>query len=456
MTTKTSRGGNSRFGTKRLRAAPGPNLRNGKTGRDTNALPAVADSTSRGSKDRYDTKPTPVASGPNLRNGNVASDTKSQVAVADPASRGSNSSAVIKGAGAASGPILADHYLWMASKALDELEATRKANENRLRQLQDPDTFALPADNPRVVAYAELVKSIKAVEDSTIKELEKTMRAHPFGEFQADLIGVGAKQLARLLAAIRDPYWNDNAGASRTFGQLKAYCGLDVRNGEAPRLKRGQQCNWNSDAKMRLWNIAAKTIMFDGALDKNGKPRPRSPYRDVYDAAKEKYADTTHPTSCARCGPKGKPAQPGSLRSAGHQHACSIRLVMVAILRDLYDEAVRLHQTSTTSNVVSKSKCIGGVVEPASRSSRRLTVVTVEDRDQAASRRMSKSNHEHGAASSTSRSSISTSKSKAANDDRDQTSTTPSNSAKSKPESGVVDPASRSSIGHHEIQAGCR
>jgi hypothetical protein len=307
-------------------------------------------------------------------------------------SRGSNKVRDTNTGSAAPGPILASPLLEMKAKALDEIEDMRKANENRLRQLQDPDTFALPADNPEVVEYRQMVESIKAVEDSTIKQLEKIMRNHPLGKLQATLIGVGEKQLARTLAAVRDPYWNDPADAPRTFGQLKAYCGLDVRNGEAPELRRGLQCNWNGDARMRLWNVAGKTIMFDGAADKNGKQRARSPYRDVYDEAKIKYADAVHATACKRCGPKGKPAQPGSALSDGHKHGRAIRLVMVAILRDLYIEAARLHgvvvdQTSTTPIPDTKPKVRSGVVDQVSRSSKTLakTNGAADDRDQTSS-----------------------------------------------------------------------
>jgi hypothetical protein len=304
--------------------------------------------TSRASNTGGDPKNAGAVSGPKLRNGNLALDTKDTRAVADSTPRASNPVLDTKTGPAASGPILADPFLAMASKALDELEDTRKANENRLRQLQDPDTFALPADNPEVLSYTKTVKDIRAVEDSTTKQLQKIMHAHPLGAFQDSLIGVGAKQLARLLGVIRDPYWNEAADTARTFGSLKAYCGLDVRNGEAPKRRRGEQCNWNGDAKMRLWNVASKTILFNGEPDKNGNRRPRSPYRDVYDKAKEKYADTTHPTVCLRCGPKGKPAQVGSVRSAGHQHACAITLVMVEILWDLYHESARLHGVQVT------------------------------------------------------------------------------------------------------------
>ncbi len=51
---------------------------------------------------------------------------------------------------------------------------------------------------------------------------------------------------------------------------------------------------------------------------------------------KEAVADKTHTVECVRCGPSGKPAQPGSPWSKGHQHAHALRVVGKEILRDLW------------------------------------------------------------------------------------------------------------------------
>lgn len=69
-----------------------------------------------------------------------------------------------------------------------------------------------------------------------------------------------------------------------------------------------------------------------------------SPYRKVYEEGRERYAEAVHAVECNRCGPKGKPAQPGSPLSAGHQHARAMRLVMKEILRCLWLEAKRIHE----------------------------------------------------------------------------------------------------------------
>jgi hypothetical protein len=163
------------------------------------------------------------------------------------------------------------------------------------------------------------------------------------------IAGVGEKQFARLLAVIGDPYWNDLHDRPRTMRELRAYCGWhiietghadnppDDRNkplvGVAPKRQRGSQSNWNDEARKRVWLIAESCM----------KQRT-SIYRDVYDNARKQYDGTTHPAVCVRCGPKGKPAQIGSPRSAGHQHAMALRKVAVAFLADVWRESRRLHE----------------------------------------------------------------------------------------------------------------
>jgi hypothetical protein len=97
---------------------------------------------------------------------------------------------------------------------------------------------------------------------------------------------------------------------------------------------------------MRVYLIAEACIKFDGKPDKNDRPRPLSPYRAVYDTGRAKYAGAVHPAPCRRCGPSGSPAAAGTPLSPGHQHARALRLVMKAILRDLWAEARLLHGES--------------------------------------------------------------------------------------------------------------
>jgi hypothetical protein len=105
--------------------------------------------------------------------------------------------------------------------------------------------------------------------------------------------------------------------------------------GVAPRRARGQKANWSTRAKTRVFLIAESCIK-----------QARSPYRPVYEAGREQYVDSIHAVDCVRCGPSGKPAKAGTPLSAGHQHARAMRLVMKAILRDLWREAKRIHEST--------------------------------------------------------------------------------------------------------------
>ena len=247
------------------------------------------------------------------------------------------------------GPILADPTLALAAEVVDDLEKVKIANQNRLRTLTmgGEHGHGMTLDHPDVKRLAALVKALEDAEHQATLNLGRVMRHHPLGAWVKASKGVGEKQAARLLASIRDPYWNDLHNRPRTVRELYRFCGMDVVGtsahtsaesncrsgaGVAPSKVRGERVTWSPDARMRLWLIASKCVMVGHG----------GPYRAQYDEGRAKYADATHATECKRCGPKGKPAQPGSPLSAAHQHARAIRLVAKLILRDLWNEAKRL------------------------------------------------------------------------------------------------------------------
>ncbi|MGZ6776922.1 MAG: TIGR-Tas system RNA-guided endonuclease [Blastococcus sp.] len=263
-------------------------------------------------------------------------------------------------------PGLVDPLLILAAQALDDLETTRIANENRLRSLRD--VYGLAGSKQEAEA-AGLVDGLKALEHQAELSLKRALRRHPLGPWVARTVGVGEKQGARLLAAIGDPYINTLHDRPRTVSELWAYAGYHVlpasqvpsatqhgsaggastpgggdlghgvvdtqdrRAGVAPARARGQRANWSAEAKMRAFLIAESCIK-----------QAASPYRATYDEGRAKYADAIHYVECRRCGPSGKPAQPGTPISAGHQHARALRLVSKAILRDLWLEARAIHE----------------------------------------------------------------------------------------------------------------
>lgn len=252
---------------------------------------------------------------------------------------------------------LTDPVLALLADALDDLERTRIANENRVRQLtrsvedSDGETRGLGMDSshPVVGKLTEIVEAMAAIEHQTVLTLQRRLRLHQMHPWLKAQVGIGEKQGARLLAALGDPYWNDLHGRPRLVSELWAYCGLHVVRsggdadhwnsdthgtavGVAPSRKRGSKANWSADAKMRVYLVAESCIK-----------RSDSPYRPAYDLGRAKYEGALHEAECKRCGPKSKPAQVGSELSKGHQHARAMRLVMKEILKEMWREARRLH-----------------------------------------------------------------------------------------------------------------
>jgi hypothetical protein len=283
---------------------------------------------------------------------------------------------------------LADPVLQLAADMLDDFERVRIANENRLRQLTRDETDAdgirrglgIPADHPMIAATAKLVEAGAALEHDAELNLRRMLRRHPLGPWVKRTIGIGEKQGARLLAPIGDPYIRPRITRAdgtveesrpRTVSELWAYCGYHVLPaGQAPgdtqssrasgdqagshpdqvvrdarmitagvaaARRRGTRANWSATAKMRAY-LCAESCM------KNRS----SPYREIYEAGREKYAEAVHAVECVRCGPAGKPAPVGSPLSDGHKHARALRLASKAILRDLWREAGRLHGADTS------------------------------------------------------------------------------------------------------------
>lgn len=251
---------------------------------------------------------------------------------------------------------LLDPLLTLASVTLDDLEALRIAQENRYRSLTNSGEseggvewgFGLSDDDPQVAAAGAIVDSIKAMEHQATLNLQKLMRKHPLGPWVKAQRGIGDKQAARLLGIIGDPYWHSAEGRPRTVSELWAYCGLHTlpsghartdthlrsaagEHNVAARRQKGKQANWSDEAKKRAWLIAVSCMKAGG------------PYREAYDARKAATEGREHAAPCVRCGPSGKPAQPGTLWSDGHRHADALRITSKAILRDLWRASRDIH-----------------------------------------------------------------------------------------------------------------
>lgn len=236
--------------------------------------------------------------------------------------------------------------LTVLAENLHDVELTRIAMANRLRQLADTDGGVGDLD-----VLEQTVQRMAEVEHQIVLALQRAMRVHPLGPWVKRSKGVGEKQAARLLAALGNPYWNARDDRPRRGpAELWAYCGYHVLpaagqktpddqsspaggghpsatptdhvrcdahtlivGGVAARRRKGQRANWNANAKMRAFLIAESCMK-----------SPGGEYRAVYDHGRAKYAELP----------------------AGHAHNRALRLVAKAVLRDLWIEAKAWHEAA--------------------------------------------------------------------------------------------------------------
>jgi hypothetical protein len=241
--------------------------------------------------------------------------------------------------------------LLVAAQVVGDLEKVRIANAHRLRILTatGPDSdgvergFGLPTTHPDVQRLAGIVQALEDLEHQAVLALQRRMRAHALGPWVKAQRGLGDKQMARLLAAIGDPYWHVE-GRPRTVSELWAYCGLHVLDGAAPHHRRGEQSNWSTHAKTRAYLVAESCLKqlskeckvsgdqvthdaHCGIVTRitHGPECTCSPYRVTYDARRA-VTDVTHADW-----------------TPGHLHHDALRVSAKAILRDLWIEGRRLH-----------------------------------------------------------------------------------------------------------------
>lgn len=312
-----------------------------------------APTTDRGHGPR-DTHTGPASVGHNSPEGHRSPDAHSRAALG-----GTNSGQPAKPPAPSISVSLADPTLALAADILDDLESVRIANENRLRALTRDEAdsdgemrgFGLDESHPDVARLAALVEMLTKAEHQAVLNLNRALRRHPLGPWVKSQKGVGEKTAARLLAVIGDPYVNMQTGEVRTVSQLWAYCG----HGDPARtLRKGMTqaelfTLGNPTAKKRVWLIATAILKAGGGEEKAitaSGTTPQTPsLAAVYYHRKRATEGREHATECRRCGPSGKPAQPGSPWSDAHRHADALRIVGKEFLRALWLEAKRIHET---------------------------------------------------------------------------------------------------------------
>lgn len=260
---------------------------------------------------------------------------------------------------------LDDPLLRTAADNLDDIEGAWVATGNRIEQLirDKPDKdgvmrgFGLPPFAPEVIGLKAIHDGLAKLMNDARLQMERRFRKHPLYPWAKAHKGIGDKQAPRLIAVVRDPYWNTLHNRPRTVSELWSYCGLrQDADGVAVSRSKGQKANWSAAAKMRAYLMAESCMkQLRRPCEKPTEDRPWavhvdgcdcSPYRVIFDTGREKYADATHVADCRRCGPKGKPAVEGSPISPGHQMARALRLASREILKDLWLAARDIHEDS--------------------------------------------------------------------------------------------------------------
>ena len=107
-----------------------------------------------------------------------------------------------------------------------------------------------------------------------------------------------------------------------TISALWRYCGMDVRNGEAPRRQKGRKIDWNPRLRTLCWKISDSLIKVQG------------PYRERYLTAKDAY-QREHPEP-EPSGRKSKAGKEIMRYTKQHIHLLAKRKVVKPFLAELW------------------------------------------------------------------------------------------------------------------------
>lgn len=159
--------------------------------------------------------------------------------------------------------------LTIMARTWDRIQKTRVATGNAINAYE-----RLRYDVPHVHKVHDILEQ---AEKQTMKLIEKMLKEEPiYTRYLSKVKGVGSSIGAALISEIGDP------GRFPTVSSLWSYCGLDVRNGEAPKKRRGQKANWNQKLRMYLCGRLADSFI---------KLRPVHTGRKLYDQYKGFYRE---------------------------------------------------------------------------------------------------------------------------------------------------------------------
>ena len=154
-------------------------------------------------------------------------------------------------------PVYAEFATLYAS--FKEMQKTRVALGNRL--------YAAESE-----AVQTVLKDFEKQEKQILKTLESKLETMPiYTEFLVKVKGIGPATSAGLIAFVGD------IRRFKSVSAMMKYFGLDVRDGKAPRLQKGQMAKWHHKGRSLILGVIADSFV-----------KQRSPYRAIYDKEKEK------------------------------------------------------------------------------------------------------------------------------------------------------------------------
>lgn len=137
-------------------------------------------------------------------------------------------------------------------------------------------TWASENSNGRAIpkVYEDMIVQLKEMEKALVKEARQQLKDHPAWPWLSQVRGMGLTLAAQLLGYIGD------IERFSTVSKLWRYCGLGVTDGRADRMRKGEKAAYNPQIKSLCYNIGTSFL------------KTNSPYRKLYDQAKQYYTET--------------------------------------------------------------------------------------------------------------------------------------------------------------------
>ena len=189
----------------------------------------------------------------------------------------------------------------------EAVEARKKAKQ---RTKLDPILAELKSD--------ELKENVNYVNRLETKIKHHLIEFGIYNDYLKDIKGLGVASAGELVSIIKD------IDRFSTVSKLWAYFGLDVRNGKAPKRKKGELANWSQRGRSLVLNdIVSNGFKMCGAA--NSK-REAFEWRTIYDKFKAQELE------------KNKARAEDDKLSNGHMDKRAIRRTGKEFLKCLYNE----------------------------------------------------------------------------------------------------------------------